>query len=436
MGAQDLNQRALEQFRKVVRFILVRSGESVEAFLAGRFNDILHTVLRENLGDELDAAASQRDRYQRDLASSLFSPLSTLASREIRQMMPEIERVAIEPRVLGLDETFANPGIVLLDGAATGLAQKGTGVRGSLLLAMLRYIAESSRRSVVFAVEEPEAFLHPAAQEEVRDDLEAIAERDDVTLLVTSHSPFVVSRSPKARMISLSKDSNGRTQVLMSCAGDEDARPVLGALFNDRLMPDYLEQAAQTRDDVRAFLVVEGFTDAAYLRLAAERGGGEGFAAGIEIVPADGARSAAVQGVLFRAAHDCPVIVLLDFEPLTKGYREMLKDTFTFRPEELMTYRDIVPDNVVEAEALFPSSFLVRFVREAGEDTVVSEKVKTTNGWRYGFNQSGKAAFLEFIDRKARKADLAKFVEVWRAVDERVGKLEERRARAAAAVRQ
>ncbi len=58
---------------------------------------------------------------------------------------------------------------------------------------MLRYLAEASKRSLVLAVEEPESFLHPTAQQTIRGDLEALDEHDDVTLMITTHSPFVVS---------------------------------------------------------------------------------------------------------------------------------------------------------------------------------------------------------------------------------------------------
>ena len=117
------------------------------------------------------------------------------------------------------------------------------GVRGSLLLAMLRYIAEHSRRSVIFAVEEPEAFLHPSAQEEVRDDLERLAERADVTLLTTTHSPFVVSRSPAAQIIGVEKATQGQTRIVECCAGDRDASKANGTLFRDAALPNYLERA-------------------------------------------------------------------------------------------------------------------------------------------------------------------------------------------------
>jgi putative ATP-dependent endonuclease of the OLD family len=428
-GAPALNQRALDQFRKTVRFVLVRSGESLDEFLAGRFKDLLHTVIRENLGAEVQAAEERREQYRSDVATTLFGPVSRLVSREIAQMIPELKQVQLEPTVLPIDESLATAGISLVDTAHTGLAEKGTGVRGSLLLAMLRYIAENSKRSVIFAVEEPEAFLHPGAQEEVRDDLERLAERGDVTLLVTTHSPFVVSRAAAAQIITIAKDKGGRTHVVEACAGDEDASAALASLFSDTAIPDFLDRTTRLRGNARAFVVVEGVTDAAYLAAAAGRTDVGPLTEGIEIVGSTGAKSAANQAVLLREAYRMPVIVLLDFEALTKPYLSMLRDTFHFPTEGVMTYREWGPaprtDNPVEAEDLFPQTFLRRFVDEAGEENVVSEKVRTKDGWHYGFNKAGKELFQRFVEADASAAELTTFADVWRALADRVSKIEQ-----------
>ena len=352
-------------------------------------------------------------------------------------MIPEIELVQIEPRVLEIDETIASAGISLLDTAKTGLEEKGTGVRGSLLLAMLRYIAEHSRRSVIFAVEEPEAFLHPSAQEEVRDDLERLAERADVTLLTTTHSPFVVSRSPAAQIIGVEKATQGQTRIVECCAGDRDASKAIGTLFRDAALPNYLERAAKIPSTARGIVVVEGLTDETYLRRAAELGVAQSAATNISIVAADGAKSAATQAVILRQSHDAPVLVLFDFEPETKQYMDMLRNTFGFRGEAVFTYREWGPapnsDDPVEAEGLFPQQFLEAFVNAVGEDAVVSEKVKIKSGdWRYGFNTAGKPLFAQHVEECASERDLVRFGEVWKSIEERVTKMEAAARRRAA----
>ncbi len=104
--------------------------------------------------------------------------------------MPELPSVA---------ETLSSVDVQLGDLVTTQLIDKGTGVRGAVLVSMLQYLAEQSRRSLVLAVEEPEAFLHPAAQEAIMEQLEELATRADVSLLVTTHSPYVLSSAPTRR---------------------------------------------------------------------------------------------------------------------------------------------------------------------------------------------------------------------------------------------
>src|SRR5690606_28810654 len=140
------------------------------------------------------------------------------------------------------------------------------------------------RRSIVFAVEEPEAFLHPAAQEQLRDDLENLAVRSDVTLLVTTHSPYIVSRRPEAKAFSIRKEPEGRTVVDAETTGDGPLASSLGGLFRSSIVVGFLDRVARAPDNVKAVVVVEGETDRAWLTLAAERGGRSDLLDGLWIV--------------------------------------------------------------------------------------------------------------------------------------------------------
>jgi putative ATP-dependent endonuclease of OLD family len=159
-------------------------------------------------------------------------------------LFPEISGVRLTPQVPGIDETLSHVDVSLTDSVETMLASKGTGVRGAVVVAMLRYLADQTRQSMLFAVEEPESFLHPGAQEAVRDDLESLAERQDVTLLVTTHSPFVVSRDNQAQVIALSKDPSGRTVLSGTARGSEPQASLIGGLFRDAALPDILDRVS------------------------------------------------------------------------------------------------------------------------------------------------------------------------------------------------
>lgn len=185
-GDEKKLEKALSQFRKCIRFIHLRSGESLSNFLSGAFKELLHTVLQEHLSNHVSQANDRRRQYISELTNDLLTPLARHAHEQLAEVMEEIKGVMVQPYVPELEETLSRADIFVNDSAETTLLSKGTGVRGALLVALLGYLARYSRRSLILAVEEPESFLHPGAQQELRSDLNALAKRSDVTLLVTT----------------------------------------------------------------------------------------------------------------------------------------------------------------------------------------------------------------------------------------------------------
>ena len=58
--------------------------------------------------------------------------------------------------------------------------------------------SEENRLTPVFIVEEPESFLHPSAQAEFGQMLNALAEELDLQILATTHSPYMLNQSNPA----------------------------------------------------------------------------------------------------------------------------------------------------------------------------------------------------------------------------------------------
>ncbi len=425
-GDQDKLAKVLAQFHKCIRFVMVSSGESLESLLAGKFREILHTVIRENLKDEFAQAERRRAGYIEGLQQDLLAPLAERIGGLLGELFPEIRKVALVPGVGSIDETLEYVDIKLEDTVDTALEAKGTGVRGGVLVAMLRYLADKSRRSMVFAVEEPEAFLHPAAQEDLRDDLEALAERNDVTLLVTTHSPFVVSRARGAQLVSVAKDAQGRTHVVGRARGDESYTSVLAGLFRDASLSDMIDRAARLLPGVRAVLFVEGLTDEIYLRLAAKHAGRADLLDSLHIAPTGGASKMIVDALLMKAQTPLPVLALLDTDEMGRETAKKLVNSFGFsKKKELISYSELFNGNPadVEAEDLWPNKLMQRFVDEHGEETVLSEKVyrKALNCWHYGFNATGKALIEEFLERTATSAHVTRWVELLIMIRQRLG---------------
>jgi putative ATP-dependent endonuclease of OLD family len=129
----------------------------------------------------------------RELESRLTKELSTWGvGVNISVEVPDIEQVFQLGTTVTLD-----------DGLQTDVSRKGHGLQRSLLFALIRVWAAESRRSteedegtvhersVIFAFEEPELFLHPQIARATYDALREISATDQV--LLCSHSPYFVN---------------------------------------------------------------------------------------------------------------------------------------------------------------------------------------------------------------------------------------------------
>lgn len=423
-------RRAVLQLRSACRFVYVRSGDSLESLLQGRFRELLRTVLEEHQRPEYEAAETARTRYITALRKQLLSALEGGVIDQVQQLFPEVTAVDMEPQVTSIEQSLLDVDVQLEDLVKGGLADKGTGVRGAILVAMLRYLAENGRRSVVIALEEPESFLHPAAQEALRDDMETLAAREDVTLLVTTHSPFVPSREPDARLFALAKHDDGSTSIAGTAEGDEPRTGLVLSLFRSAAQPELLERATQS--EARALLVVEGWTDLKYLELAAGLLGRPELLDGVTIIPANGAKKAVRRAIVLKDEIPAtPLIVLLDDDPDGQDAYKKLTDTFGFQGSTEVVYYSWIlskrlPSGVVEAEDLFATALLDKFIAETGDHCWTGRSKRTARwgtGWEdeahIDFTDEAKGELQRWLEKHCR----AKHVERWGLLFDRLASL-------------
>lgn len=424
------------QFRKVVRFGVVHSGEDLESLLKGKFRQILQLVIQDHLADKLEQANQARQAYLQTLQSELLEPLRAKVLERVQGFFPEITTAHLIPDVSTVDQTLSSVGIQLGDLATTELTEKGTGVRGAVLVSMLQYMAEQSRRSLVMAVEEPEAFLHPAGQEEIGNQLEALATRTDVSLLVTTHSPHVVSRTPDSRITELRKNGDGVTRRGLAAAGDEDRAEILGSLYRDAGLAHVLERALSVPASASAVVITEGYTDDVFLRTCLSAVGKEDLIAGVHFLPAGTAKKVVPQLILMDGATDKPVLALLDKDDNGKAAAEKLKSMD--RQEQVLSLgawpQACRSGHDVEIEDLLPQEAVKKLIARLGEDQALDGKERCQGVWHYRPSKPWKALA---IDELAGVLDADTGGMVWLAeeINKRAEALRERKRRAAEARR-
>lgn len=131
----------------------------------------------------------------KQLTDQLNARLGTLIKAEVQIGMepPDAEKFV-----------GSNTTLRLGDGLPTRIELQGHGLQRALVFAMLELLAsrmcapededeEHQGRSVVLLFEEPELFIHPHLMRRLRDVLSTIARNGRWQVVVTTHSPFLVS---------------------------------------------------------------------------------------------------------------------------------------------------------------------------------------------------------------------------------------------------
>ena len=415
--AEKVQAAAIAALRHAVRFVLISTGESIESVLEGNFREILHSVVREKLGEEFAAAERSRTEYVDGLRNSLLAPLRSQLSVDVQGLFPEIEALALSPSVSSIEQTLSQVGVSLEDLVSTPLSRKGTGVRGGLLVAMLGYLALNAAKSMVFALEEPEAFLHPGAQEGLRDQLELVSDVDGVTLLVSTHSPFIMSRTSQGRVLSLAKDGDGRTRVAETAPGNSDHAPLMGDLVRQESFEALLAATAAVPAGTEAVVLVEGDGDVFCLRKTAEVLGRPDLLDGLHLVAAGGTKRLVVQAVILRAALDVPLVVLLDNDDDGKRAKESLTSShLKFQGNTVLTYANAFPKSwrseAVEAEDVFAPELVDGFVDHHGRSVYVGSFQRPDGEWHYDFDPAAKERLNEWLTVETQPQHVERWVTV------------------------
>ena len=380
----------------------VTGGPSKDDPTAGRvvYSQIHHTPrdLLRRLPADVRAAMS-------------WEELTAAIVATAQRIVPEVERADIDEqlKVLVYDDVGASLPVPLC--------------RPLVALALARHLAATGQPASATIVESPDAFLHPAAQEDLAALLLVVAEDTGRPVVITTTSPFVIPRVEEATIVALARDAGGRTGVVGSARGDVAQARQLGGLLRDGGLATVLDRLGRVAPDTRGVLIVEGGTDLAYLQTVAERLGREDVLQDVVIHPSGGAMGAALAAIVLRAELELRLVVLLDHDVPGRRARDTLTSRFDFdRQTQIVTYADVFDGSPpgIEAETLFDLEFVRRFAREHGAASYRGER--ELHGVQHvELTSSGKSAFVGWVERHARVEHLARWSDLFDLLEQRLG---------------
>ena len=272
----------------------VDEGSSVVARMATLMTELGTLVARRsddaNLGSEWESIVALEERLAQGLAA--ITP------------QPKRVRLHLAAGLPTLRTIFAQSILSIDDGVELELDQHGLGMQRSLVVSILRTWCDyvrNDRRDYLFAIEEPEIYLHPHANRILLNLLEEIAGHDQV--LFTTHASEFVNRTPLANIITVHRNTGGSRVI----------QPKLGQLAPDALVKvqRYLQEDRSDMLFARAVILVEGQAEYYALPAFARTLGLDLDAAGISVVFVNGIGNFPTYHQILTAFH-IPHIILMD----------------------------------------------------------------------------------------------------------------------------
>lgn len=214
---------------------------------------------------------------------------------------------------------------LFFDGGQREISEASLGTANVLYLALRsleldNLVADGSRQHTFFAIEEPEAHLHPHLQRVVyrnylRQQLEALPiteerkiENPNVSYFLTTHSPHIASVTPLRSLVVLRKDFDNST-IGVSTA----VLPVSEPEKED--LERYLDVSRAEALFARGIILVEGDAESFLIPLLAKRAGYDLDALGITVCCISGTNFEPYIKLFGRRGLGMPLSILTDNDP-------------------------------------------------------------------------------------------------------------------------
>lgn len=193
-------------------------------------------------------ALFQSDRNSTDSDGEVQNPMKAAVSAAIAEVQDDIERIELKVQekaeeiasnthdaLKTIDENLASEltpqftpptpakwtGLFSVNMTTNGgipLNKRGSGVRRLILVSFFKAEAErklktGSKRSIIYAIEEPETAQHPSNQRILIDSFKSLSEEEGCKIFLTTHSPGFASELPSESIRFVSRDEHGEPIV-------------------------------------------------------------------------------------------------------------------------------------------------------------------------------------------------------------------------------
>lgn len=215
----------------------IRTDDDVIKIIDTMINDVTSNLEEDQ---EYQEAMKVIDR----LHTQKLDDVADNINMQLQSFLPNITDVRFEYTSNNMRQRFGSRyrsmDVIIDDGIATSIRNKGDGVKSIVAIAML-ISSKSNHKDTVFAIEEPESHLHPDAIHQLSSIIHSLSQDDQV--LVSTHNPLLVARDSIESNIIV---DDGEAKPAKNI---KEIRKVLGVRVSDNLINSRFVLVVEGKDD-------------------------------------------------------------------------------------------------------------------------------------------------------------------------------------------
>lgn len=362
----------------------VRTGEHAQALA----NELMRLTMGATLrSPEYVRKIEELNQLRRAAVASFESNLAG----SLRSYLPSIDSITLELNDLEFSDSIR--GMTVDDGVPTSIDNKGDGIKSLVTMALIQELARLRTRSetLILAVDEPEAHLHPASSHELQRLFQQISV--DQQVIVATHNPIFVNRDkPSSNVLVVANEAKPASNILQ-------VRDAIGVQLHDNM------------ESAEIVVLVEGISDASTLpRLLREVDSrwqnilGENRVV-FRATKGTGRVRAQVQR---EKATVCKIVVVLDDDGAGRTESSALVDLGTLHRNSVFILGDSERNNSEVEDLLEPSAYVTALSDEFGRSFSAAHFRNKSRKWSQNFAAAvrdlGVAGDDEALEVRAKTA--------------------------------
>lgn len=193
---------------------------------------------RQIVEEAVNTIATQKEEMEKQIKQRLWEEFRKIYEKlsQLTDLLSEIEvspifawNKLVEFDLIGIDKS----------GVKASLNKRGAGIRRMLMVAFFQYLAErripATETKVIYAIEEPEAFLEPRLQRELVKSFRELSKKG-FQILITSHSPVFAGSCPLDSLVLLKREGGFAQAIQMPALNLEEIAHSLGVDPSDQII--------------------------------------------------------------------------------------------------------------------------------------------------------------------------------------------------------